>query len=136
MDNLMMASLEDLTSIPDIGPIIARNIVQYFQNKENIEMIERLRQYGINMEYLNTSNIQEDSNFMGKTFVLTGTLNQITRNKASKLIEDRGGKTTSSVTKKTDVVVVGDNPGSKYDKAITLGITIWNEDKFMELVSK
>ena len=77
-----------------------------------------------------------DDRFYNKTFVLTGTLSLITRGDASKIIEDKGGKVTSSVTKKTDYVVVGDNPGSKYDKAIALGIEIISEDKFMVLIEE
>ena len=86
------------------------------------------------MKYIDTSNTKENDNFSNKTFVLTGTLMNITRGDASKLIEDAGGKTTSSVTKKTDVVIVGDKPGSKYTKALELGITIWSEDEFLELI--
>lgn len=136
MDALMEASYEDLTSIPDIGPIIARNIVNYFQDEENLEIILGLKQLGINMNYLDVSSGEVDENFAGKTFVLTGTLNQITRDQASRLIEGKGGKTTNSVTKKTNVVIVGDHPGSKYEKAVLLGITIWDENKFMELIGK
>ena len=74
---------------------------------------------------------KEKEDFLNKTFVLTGTLTKMGRNEASELIEAKGGKVTSSVTKKTSVVIVGDSPGSKYDKAISLGITIWNEDEFI-----
>ena len=88
------------------------------------------------MIYISNNNVTIDDNFNGKTFVLTGTLNSITRDNASIEIENRGGKVTSSVTKKTSVVVVGDNPGSKYDKAINLGIEIWNEEKFLEMINK
>ena len=87
------------------------------------------------MTYLSKEK-EKDANFLGKTFVLTGTLSKITRDKASSLIEDKGGKTTSSVTKKTSVVIVGDNPGSKYDKAINLGIEIWNEEAFLEKLNQ
>lgn len=136
LDNLMRASVEDLTSIPDIGPVIASNIVEYFNDETNQRLIVRLKEYGLNMEYVHTSGNQLDDNFVGKTFVLTGTLTEITRDKASAIIEDRGGKVTSSVTKKTSVVIVGDNPGSKYDKAVTFGIEIWDEEKFLELISE
>ena len=84
----------------------------------------------MNMEYLGTT-IEENVDFLNKTFVLTGTLTQMGRNDASELIEAKGGKVTSSVTKKTSVVIVGENPGSKYDKAKELGITIWAEDEFL-----
>ena len=88
------------------------------------------------MIYISNNNVTIDDNFNGKTFVLTGTLNSITRDNASLEIENRGGKVTGSVTKNTNVLVVGDNPGSKYDKALTLGIEIWNEDKFLKLINK
>lgn len=136
LDELMNANYEELTNIPDIGPMIASNIVEYFKSEENINLINELKKHGLNMKYISSSTMKIDSQFLGKTFVLTGTLNQITRDVASKMIEDRGGKVTSSVTKKTDVVVVGDNPGSKYDKALNLGIEIWQEDKFMEFIGE
>ena len=135
LDNLMKATIDDLTVIPDIGPIIAWNVVDYFQQEVNQQLIEKLKQYGVNMEYL-SSDVIVDDDFLNKTFVLTGTLGQVTRDEASRLIEERGGKTTSSVTKKTSVVVVGDNPGSKYNKAVDLNIEIWNEKEFLEKINK
>ena len=134
IDSLIKASLDELTSIPDIGLIIATNIVDYFKDNNNISILNKLKDYGVNMTYINTNNINLDDNFNGKTFVLTGTLNSITRDIASIEIENRGGKVTSSVTKNTSVVVVGDNPGSKFDKAKTFGIEIWNEEKFLEFI--
>lgn len=136
LDKIIESTYEDLTNIPDIGPTIATNIVEYFKDKNNLNIIEKLKNYNINMEYINDNKLILDDNFTGKTFVLTGTLNAITRDKASTEIENRGGKVTNSVTKKTSVVIVGDNPGSKYNKAITLGIEIWNEEKFIELIKK
>lgn len=134
LDNLMQVKYEDLVEIVDIGPVIANSIIEYFKDEANLAMIDKLKSYGLNMSYISNDKVILDDNFNGKTFVLTGTLNSITRDMASDLIENRGGKVTSSVTKKTSVVVVGDNPGSKYNKAITLGIEIWNEDKFLELI--
>ena len=134
LDNVINADIDSLTNIPDIGEVIAKNIIDYFSDKNNIDIINRLKEYGVNTNYIDNNNYVENDNFRDKTFVLTGTLNNITRNEASKLIEESGGKVTSSVTKKTDVVIVGDNPGSKYDKAINLGIEIWDEDKFLELI--
>ena len=131
LDNLAQAGEAELTEIPDIGPVIAHNVVTYFSSLENQELIRCLKEYGLNMNYLSHKTMVND-NFLNKTFVLTGTLLQITRDQASKMIEDRGGKTTSSVTKKTSVVIVGDNPGSKYDKALDLKIEIWNEQTFLE----
>jgi len=136
LDNIILTNYEDLTTIPDIGPTIANNIIEYFQDELNISILNKLKKYGINTTYINDNKITLDNNFVGKTFVLTGTLNSITRDKASTEIENRGGKVTNSVTKKTSVVIVGDNPGSKYDKAITLGIKVWNEEKFLELTKK
>ena len=127
---------EELTTIQDIGPTIATNIVDYFKDENNISILTKLKDYNINMTYINDNNIILNDNFNNKTFVLTGTLNSITRDNASTEIENRGGKVTSSVTKKTNIVIVGDNPGSKYDKAINLGIEIWNEEKFIELINK
>ena len=134
-ENELGATIDELTEIPDIGPIIAKSIVDYCGEEKNQQLIEKLKQYGLNMEYLSEEVILDD-NFRDKTFVLKGTLSQITRDEASHLIEERGGKTTSSVTKKTSIVVVGDNPGSKYDKAISLNIEIWDEKKFLEKINK
>ena len=134
LDNLSKASYEELVNIPDVGDIIAKSIIDYFNDKINIELINKLKELGINMEYIDNGNYEENELFSGKTFVLTGTLNNITRDRASEIIENMGGKVTSSVTKKTNVVIVGDNPGSKYDKAISLNIEIWNEEKFIELI--
>jgi DNA ligase (NAD+) len=136
LDNLSNATYEELVEIPDVGEIIAKSIIDYFNDEGNKNMIDRLKKYGINMDYTSGEEVVADENFNGKTFVLTGTLNQITRDKASEIIENKGGKVTSSVTKKTSVVVVGDNPGSKYDKAISLNIEIWNEEKFMDLIKE
>lgn len=134
IEALMDVSEGELTEIPDIGPVIASNVVKYFNDEDNRIIIDKLKKYGVNMNYLNDDIVKVDANFSDKTFVLTGTLNSITRGEAGSLIEERGGNVTSSVTKKTDVVVVGENPGSKYDKAVNLGITIWREDQFMELL--
>lgn len=136
LDRLIEATYEDLTSISDIGPIIASNIIDYFHNEVNLEILDRLKQYGVNMTYIETGNLKAQSDFLNKTFVLTGTLNQMTRDEASKMIENFGGKVTSSVTKNTSVVIVGDHPGSKYEKAKNLGIEIWDEDKFMDFITK
>ncbi len=131
LDNLKDATYEELVNIKDVGPIIAKNIVTYFQNEKNIQIIEKLKEYGINMKYIENNKTTEDELFTNKTFVLTGTLNNITRNEASKIIEDKGGKVTNSVTKKTNIVIVGDNPGSKYTKAKQLNIEIWDEEQFL-----
>jgi DNA ligase (NAD+) len=133
LDSFMNSSLEELVNIPDIGPVIAKNITLYFGDEENRKIIDKLIDYGVNTTYIDTK-VNVNDNFSGKTFVLTGTLNNITRSDASKMIEDVGGKVTSSVTKKTNYVIVGDNPGSKYTKAQNLGIEIWDEETFLELI--
>ncbi len=132
LDNLMYATYEDLKEIPDIGVIIAESVVEYFQDEKNKELIERLRKLGVNFEYIGREQ-QLDEAFNGKTFVLTGTLS-MARDQAKELIEIRGGKVTGSVTSKTSVVVVGENPGSKYDKAVSLHIDIWNEEEFLSKI--
>ncbi|MBP3765881.1 MAG: NAD-dependent DNA ligase LigA [Bacilli bacterium] len=134
MDNIINAKVEDIESIDDIGSIIALSIREFFDNESNIDMINELKELGMNMEYIG-SGIEEKEDFLNKTFVLTGTLTQMGRNEASELIESKGGKVTSSVTKKTSVVIVGDSPGSKYDKAKELGITIWSEEEFLNHLS-
>ena len=134
IDNLMATSLEELSNINDIGEIIAKSIINYFSNPQNQELIAKLKSYGLNMEYLGQKIIKDD-NFSGKTFVLTGSMQQFTREEAKSIIEQRGGKTTSSVSKNTSVVIVGADPGSKYDKALKLNIEIWTEEKFKEKIS-
>lgn len=130
LDNLMKSTKEDLAQIPDIGDIIALSIVNYFSNEDNIKLINELKEFGVNTKYLEKEkNINEL--FDGKTFVLTGTLSSMSRDEGKELIESLGGKNTGSVSKKTDVVIVGDSPGSKYDKAKELGVTIWNEEEFI-----
>ena len=133
MDNLENAKLEELVVIPDIGEIIAKSVVDYFSNDFNKAMVEELKDLGLNMNYLGKK-VEKNDNFFGKSFVLTGTLEDYSREEASQLIESLGGKTINSVSKKTSVVIVGDNPGSKYQKAQDLGITIWDEKEFKEKV--
>ena len=135
IDNLSKATYEELSEINDIGDIIAKSIVEYFQNEEYIEIIRKLKEHSINMEYVN-NNYQESAEFSGKTFVLTGTLTNITREEASTIIENFGGKVSGSVSSKTGVVIVGENPGSKYTKAVSLGITIWQEEEFLDKIKE
>lgn len=133
MENLESATYEELVSIRDIGDVLARNIVSFFANPKNIELINILTEIGVNMEYLGeTQKVNE--NFTNKKFVLTGTISFMSRDEIKSLIESFGGSESGSVSKKTDVVIVGDAPGSKYDKALELGIEIWDEAKFKEIV--
>lgn len=130
LDNLINASYDELCVIPDIGEVIAKSIIAYFESNKNKELIIKLKQSGVNTKYIGKKK-EENELFKDKTFVLTGTLEQLTRNEAKELIEMYGGKVTSSVSKSTDVVIVGVSPGSKFNKAQELGIEIWNEEEFI-----
>lgn len=131
LDNLMNATVEELTTIPDIGEIIAKSVVEYFNDNHHRSVIEELKEIGLNTKYLGQE-VEENSEFNGKTFVLTGSLQLFTREEAEEKIEQLGGKASSSVSKKTSAVIVGANPGSKYEKAKELGIPIWTEEEFKE----
>ena len=135
LDNLKEAKLEELTVIPDIGEIIAKSVFNYFNQDENLTLIEDLRNYGVNFKYLGKEE-KESEFFTGKTFVLTGSLEIYTRDEAKEIIESLGGKTSDSVSKKTSAVIVGANPGSKYEKAKALNIKILSEEEFKEEVEK
>ena len=129
MDNLQKATIEELTNIKDVGSIIAESLVSYLE--ENKELIEKLKELGLNM----TTSLKESTEktiFTDKTVVVTGSLENYSREEIKDLIESMGGSATSSVSKKTDLVIVGKDPGSKYDKAKELGIEIWNEEKLLE----
>lgn len=127
LDNLMNATFEELNQIPDIGEIIAKSIIDFFQNEKNRDIIEELKELKVGMEYTGPK-VVINENFNGKTFVITGTLTKYTRDEVEEKIENLGGKTSSSVSKKTSAIIVGENPGSKYTKAVELGIPIWNEE--------
>lgn len=132
IDKLIQATYEELLEIKDIGEAIANSVVDYFD--KNLLLIKQLKEKNINMEYL--GEINKNINFEGKTFVLTGTLSTITRKDAQEKIESFGGSVSGSVSKKTSVVVVGESPGSKYENALKLGIEIWNEEKFIEMINQ
>ena len=131
LENLMQQTAEELEKTPDIGAIIAKSVVDYFKDEHHKAIIEELIELGLNTTYLGQE-IVEDEEFAGKTFVLTGSLSLFTREEAKEKIESLGGKTSSSVSKKTGVVIVGENPGSKYEKARSLGIPIWTEEEFKD----
>ena len=128
IDDFKNLTEEELLKINDIGPILAENIISYFKDKDNLEMIEQLKKIGLKMKYVKTL-VNEDENFVNKTFVITGTFDFATRDEIKKIIEQKGGTISSSVSKKTDVVMVGSEPGSKYDKAVSLNIEIWDANK-------
>ena len=134
IDNIINTDEETLANIRDIGDIIAKSVYAYFHNEEDMKIINGLKEVGVNMTYLGEEKI--DSFFDGKTFVLTGSLTNITREDATSEIEKRGGKASGSVSAKTDYVIVGENPGSKYNKAQELGITILNEQEFLDKIKQ
>ena len=133
MDSIIKSDYEQLCSIPDIGSIIAKSIVEYFKDDNVISMIDELKEQGVNMEYIGVTK-ELDEMFNNKTFVLTGTL-LMPREEAKSIIESKGGKVTNSVTGKTDVVIVGINPGSKANDAVKLGVEIWNEEMFINYIN-
>lgn len=136
MDNLINASLESLENIDDIGPVLSVNIFNYFHDEKNLLLIDKLKELGLNMKYLGEE-IKENNYFTNKRFVITGTISFMGRDEIEHVIESFGGKCSSSVSKKTDAVIVGDSPGSKETKARELNIPIWDEnylkDIFVEL---
>ena len=132
MDSLMNASLESLAMTDDIGEISANSIYEFFRQDQTVDLINRLKEANVNMEALESEDI--DNRFEGKTFVLTGTLEKFTRKEASDLIEKHGGKTSGSVSKKTDYVLAGEDAGSKLTKAQSLGVEIITEEQFEEMM--
>ena len=131
LDNLMNASLEELTEVPDVGEVTAANIYDWFHQEQSRHMIEQLRAAGVNFE---SKRVLADNRFAGKIFVLTGALTKFTRDEATEKIELLGGKASGSVSKKTSYVVVGENAGSKERKARELGIPILSEDEFLAMI--
>lgn len=131
LDSLMAAGEEELTAISDIGGITAGFIINWFSNPQSIDLIEKLRRAGVS--FLSKEE-RKDDRFAGKVFVLTGTLSSFTRDQAGAIIESFGGKTSSSVSKKTDYVLAGENAGSKLTKAESLGIAIISEAEFEEMI--
>lgn len=132
---LVQASYEELVAIEAIGAKIAQSVVEYFAQSRNREFLERLAKVGINMEE-KTETIQANALFSGKTFVLTGTLSSMERKTAQEKIEALGGKATSSVSKKTNYVIAGENAGSKLTKAQELGITVLSEAEFLQMLGE
>ena len=130
-DALALADLEELTEIPDIGQITAQFILDWMNSPQSQHLISRLKSAGVNLTYLEQ---QVNNHFEGMTFVLTGTLTRCTRQEAGKLVEERGGKAASSVSKKTTYVVAGENAGSKLTKAQELGIPVLSEEEFLAML--
>lgn len=131
IDNIINVNIDELTNVNDIGEIIAKSVKTYFDDPLNLKLIEDLKKLGLNFEYKNDSS---DDTLSGMTFVLTGTLEKYKREELTKILEDKGAKVTSSVTKKTTGVIVGDKPGSKYDKALKLGVKIYKEEDVLNII--
>ncbi len=134
LDKLAQAGVEELDDIPEIGLTVAQSVYDWFHDKQHLELIERLKSAGVKTELEAASHAAFDEKFTGKTFVLTGKLESFTRDEAAKLIEDRGGRTSSSVSKKTDYVVAGEDAGSKLTKAEELGVAVLDEKAFQALI--
>ena len=132
MDNLMNASMEELESIRDIGHVTALSVYKYL--KENKELIEKLKSLGVNMKYLG-KNMGVNDFISGKKFVITGTIDGYGRKEIKEIIESFNGSVSESVSKNTDIVIVGSNPGSKYQDALKLNIMIWDNDKTVEVLN-
>lgn len=132
MDNLMNASIEELSVQNDVGEITAKSIYDFFREEQSIDLINKLKLAGVNMESLEEENT--DNRFEGKTFVLTGALSKYSRDEASDIIEKLGGKTSGSVSKKTSYVLAGEDAGSKLTKAQNLGVTVITEEEFEEMI--
>ena len=133
MDNLMNASSEELSMQDDVGEITANSIYEFFNQEQTIDLIEKLKQSGVNMESLDQGS--SDNRFEGMTFVLTGALEEFTRDQASDIIEKFGGKTSGSVSKKTTYVLAGEDAGSKLTKAQSLGVAVISESEFKEMIN-
>ncbi|MBO4816255.1 MAG: NAD-dependent DNA ligase LigA [Clostridia bacterium] len=131
IDNLSKASFEELSEISDIGPIMAKSIVDFFEEDQTKDLIEKLKQAGVNTQSLEKEEL--DQKFEGLTFVLTGSLEKYTRQEATDIIEKFGGKVSGSVSKKTDYLLAGEDAGSKLTKAQSLGVKIISEDEFEKL---
>ena len=133
IDNIINADINDILEIDGFGQIMAESVVDYFKSASSIELIEKLKAAGVNTE---SKAVIKDERFKGMTFVLTGTLPTLKRSEASKIIESFGGKTSSSVSKKTNYVLAGEEAGSKLDKANSLGITVINEEEFLGMINE
>ena len=134
IDALAAASEEELLEIPDVGPIVAKSIVDWFAKDANKETIAKLKEQGVNFTFLGSTARAANSYFSGKTCVLTGTLTSMGRKEATEILENLGAKVTGSVSKSTDVVIAGTEAGSKLDKAQALGIQVLDETEFLELI--
>ncbi len=135
LDNFRNQTIESLSEINDIGQAIAKSVVDYFSEQKNIDLIERLKAHGLNMTF-KSKKLDSETFFTGKTVVLTGTLQKYSRNDAQTIIEKMGGNVSSSVSKNTDFILLGDSPGSKYQKGLALGVKILTEVEFDDIIGR
>ncbi len=133
LEAIASKTAEELQQLKDIGPILAQNIFQYFQDEEHQKLILKLQELGLNMKYTGEE-IKENSLLNDKRFVVTGTISFMGRDEIEQILENYGAKSSSSVSSKTDFVIVGANPGSKYQKALDLKIDIWDEEKLRSVL--
>ncbi|UJL47255.1 NAD-dependent DNA ligase LigA [Virgibacillus sp. NKC19-16] len=134
MENLQNASYEELIAVDEIGDKMADSIVQYFSEQEVIDLLDALRELDLNMEYTGPKQAKQDGVFADKTVVITGRMESFTRGVAKELVESMGGSVTGSVSKNTDILIAGEDAGSKYDKAEKLGVTIWDEEQLQQAI--
>ena len=134
VENLANQNMEDLTAVHEIGPIVAESIKNFFHNPKNLIVLEKLKEGGVIFPVRAAE--KQELPLSGKSFVLTGSLDAFTRDEARKVVQDLGGRVTSSVSRKTDYLILGKDPGSKYDEAQNLGVTILNESDFKKMVGK
>lgn len=130
LDKIIKASQDSINNLDNIGPVVSKSIYEYFQNEINLSFINKLIKNGVSIHHDEVKN----SKFSGITFVLTGTLNTMDRNEAKKKIIENGGIISSSVSTKTNFILVGDNPGSKYQEAKKLGVKIISEEEFLKML--
>ena len=135
LENIIAASEEDLLAVADVGPIVASRIRAFFEEPHNNDVISRLIEAGVSWPESEPQTLVKDGPLAGKVFVLTGTLNSMTRDEAKQLIQSYGGKVTGSVSKKTDYLVFGDKAGSKLKKAQSLEVVTLNEQEFEALLA-
>jgi DNA ligase (NAD+) len=133
IDEIKKATAEELSHIDQIGPVLAKSIYEYFRDSNNLKIVDKLIAAGLNPQYTKS---QQSDKLVGKTFVVTGTLANFSRSQIEQTIKENGGKLSSSVSKKTDYVLAGTEPGSKLDKATQLGVKVINEKEFLKMIGK
>ena len=135
LEDIMEADISDLVSVSDIGEITAKSIYDFFNNTNNIEMINNLKTLGLEFK-VEKKAVDVGSRFSDKTIVITGSFKDYSRKELSDFLKSLNAKVTSSVSSKTDIVIYGENAGSKYDKAVSLNVEVLSEDDFLDEVSK